>query len=145
MIKLNLKYFPEEEIQEYYMVQVMAHILVLRVRMANFWHKKVEKLKDVISKQDEEVISIFANLEERNALNNRLRDNIHMALEDAKRNYAKYYFLIIQYSSKKDNKILKMLKYTKLFKIAQEEYKRLTKDWSGVDRAIYGKYIRRVR
>lgn len=145
MIKLNLKYFPEEEIQEYYMVQVMAHILVLRVRMANFWHKKVEKLKDVIGKQDEEVISIFANLEERNALNNRLRDNIHMALEDAKKNYAKHYFLIMQYSSKRDQKIIRMLKYVKLYKIAQEEYKRLTKDWSGVDRAIYGKYIRRVK
>ena len=101
MIKLNLKYFPEEEIQEYYMVQVIAHILVLRVRMASFWYKKIEKLKDIISKQDEEVISIFANLEERNALNNRLRDNIHMALEDAKKNYAKHYFLIIQYSSRR--------------------------------------------
>lgn len=145
MIKLNLKYFPEEEIQEYYMVQVIASLLVLRGRMANFWYKKVEKLKDIISKQDEETISLFANLEERNALNNRLRDNIHMALEDAKKNYARYYFLIIQYSSKRDNKILKMLKYIKLCKIAQEEYKRLTKDWSGVDRAIYGKYIRRVR
>lgn len=145
MIKLNLKYFPEEEIQEYYMVQVIAHILVLRVRMASFWYKKIEKLKDIISKQDEEVISIFANLDERNALNNRLRNNIHMSLEDAKKNYARYYFLIIHYSSKRDNKILKMLKYIKLCKIAQEEYKRLTKDWSGVDRAIYGKYIRRVR
>ena len=145
MIKLNLKYFPEEEIQEYYMVQVIAFLLLLRGRMANFWYKKVEKLKDIISKQDEEVISIFANLEERNALNNRLRDNIHIALEDAKKNYARYYFLIIQYSSKKDDKIIKMLKYIKLYKIAQEEYNRLTKDWSGVDRAIYGKYIRRVR
>lgn len=145
MIKLNLKYFPEEEIQEYYMVQVIASLLVLRGRMANFWYKKVEKLKDVISKQDEETIALFANLDERNALNNRLRDNIHMALEDAKKNYARYYFLIIHYSSKKDHKITKMLKYIKLCKIAQEEYKRLTKDWSGVDRAIYGKYIRRVR
>lgn len=145
MIKLNLKYFPEEEIQEYYMVQVIASLLVLRGRMANFWYNKVEKLKDVISKQDEETIALFANLDERNALNNRLRDNIHMALEDAKKNYARYYFLIIQYSSKRDNKILKMLKYIKLYKIAEEEYKRLTKDWSGVDRAIYGKYIRRVR
>ena len=113
--------------------------------MASFWYKKIEKLQDIISKQDEEVISIFANLNERNALNNRLRDNIHMALEDAKKNYAKHYFLIIQYSSKRDQKIIRMLKYTKLYKIAQEEYKRLTKDWSGVDRAIYGKYIRRVR
>lgn len=145
MIKLNLKYFPEEEIQECYMVQVIAHILVLRVRMASFWHKKIDEVKDIISKQDEETIALFANLEERNAINNRLRDNIHMALEDAKKNYARYYFLIIQYSSKRDNKILKMLKYIKLCKIAEEEYKRLTKDWSGVDRAIYGKYIRRVR
>lgn len=145
MIKLNLKYFPEEEIQEYYMVQVIASLLVLRVKMANFWYKKVEKLKDIISKQDEETIALFANLDERNAFNNRLRDNIHMSLEDAKKNYARYYFLIIHYSSKRDNKILKMLKYIKLCKIAQEEYNRLTKDWSGVDRAIYGKYIRRVR
>lgn len=145
MIKLNLKYFPEEEIKDYYIVQVIAHILVLRVKMANFWHKKVEKLKDVISKQDEETLAIFANLDERNALNNRLRDNIHMALEDAKKNYARYFYLIVQYGSKKDHKIIKMLKYTKLYKIAQEEYKRLTKDWSGIDRAIYGSIIRRVR
>ena len=68
-----------------------------------------------------------------------------MALEDAKKNYARYYFLIIQYGSKRDHKINKMLKYIKLYKIAQEEYRRLTKDWSGTDRAIYGKFIRRVR
>ena len=71
MIKINLKYFPDEEIIEYYIVQVIAAIMIIRKRMANFWYNKSEKLKELISKQDDEVISLFANLEERNALNNR--------------------------------------------------------------------------
>lgn len=145
MIKLNLKYFPEEEIQEYYLVQVVAHLLLVRTKMAVFWNKKINKLKDIMSKQDENTIAIFGRINEKSAFYNRLRDNIHMALEDAKKNYARYYFLIIRYGSKKEHPIVKMLKYTKLLRIAEEEYKRLTKDWSGVDRAIYGSIIRRVR
>lgn len=145
MIKLNLKYFPEEEIKEYYLVQVVAHLLVVRTKMAVFWNKKINKLKDIMSKQDENTIAIFGRINEKSTFYNRLRMNIDESLNDAKKNYARYYFLILRYGSKKEHPIVKMLKYTKLLRIAEEEYKRLTKDWSGVDRAIYGSIIRRVR